>query len=348
MNELVDQVMDIEEAAGYWDARLRAPDCTHAERLAHEEWKKADPSHARAFESLQTIIEELPSIASMPEIQSMRAAALSRANEESLNHSNPTHWRLIGGSLAASFLVIIFSSILFFSFDIPYGNNTDTDNLQTPVFATIVGERIDVPLSDGTQATLNTDSKIDVKYNSEERAIRLVKGEAHFDVTHNPDKPFIVYTDRHKVTAVGTAFDVKLIGDAFEVTVTEGKVAVTRLYSDGTEAEQSKEMLLAGQQYSANAGGPAIRRKTDVATASSWRNGNAVFDDTPLIFAIQEMNRYSEVKLTIKDPKLANAKINGMFITGKQDSFIEALETYFSAQAKYVNDNEILLEPLAK
>lgn len=340
--------MDVEEAAGFWDARLRAPDCSAADRAAHEKWKNADPAHAQAFDGLQTMIEELPSIAAMPEIQSMRAAAVARSEEAVDAHPRRIGWLPIGGAIAASLAAIIGSTLFFMQPGAAPGEDAMAANDPTPVFATAIGERTDIPLTDGSTATLNTESEIDVRYRATERAIHLVKGEAHFDVAHNPDRPFVVYAGNYKVIAVGTAFDVKTVGDKVEVIVTQGKVAIKRLYADGAESIQSGAMLTAGQQFSARPTGPAIRQKADLAKATSWRKGNAVFDDIPLGLAAQEMNRYSTVKLTITDPGLANTRINGMFITGKQDSFVEALEAYFGVRARQVSDTEILLEPAAR
>ncbi|GAA0464783.1 FecR domain-containing protein [Parasphingorhabdus litoris] len=348
MTRAVIKDMDVEEAAGFWDARLRAPDCSAADRAAHEEWKNADPAHAQAFDRLQKMIGELPSIAAIPEMQSMRAAALARSEEAVDTRPRRIGWLPIGSAIAAS-LAVIFGATLFFMQPGPApGEDALATSIPTPIFATAIGERTDIPLSDGSIATLNTESEIDVRYSADERAIRLVKGEAHFEVAHNPDRPFVVYAGNYKVIAVGTAFDVKTIGDKVEVIVTEGKVAVKRLDADGTESIQSAATLLAGQQLSGRPVGPVSRRKADLATALSWRKGNAVFDDMPLGLAVHEMNRYSTVKLAIADPTLANTRINGMFITGKQDSFVEALEAYFGVRARQVSETEILLEPAAR
>lgn len=348
MTRAVGKDMDAEEAAGFWDARLRAPDCSAADRAAHQEWKNADPAHAQAFDRLQAMIGELPAIAAIPEIQSMRAAALARSEAAVDAQPKRIGWLPIGGAIAASLAVLVSSTLFLMQPGAAPGEDAMAINVPTPVFATAIGERTDIPLTDGSTATLNTESEIDVRYSADERAIRLMKGEAHFEVAHNPDRPFVVYAGNYKVIAVGTAFDVKTIGDKVEVIVTEGKVAVKRLNADGTENIQSGAMLIAGQQLSGRPAGVVSRRKADLAKAMSWRKGNAVFDDMPLGLAVHEMNRYSTVKLAITDPALANTRINGMFITGKQDSFVEALEAYFGVRARQVSDTKILLEPAVR
>ena len=345
MSERPERDMDAEEAAGFWDARLRAPDCSDNDRTAHEQWKMADPANARAFEALQTMIEGLPSIASKPEIQSMRAAALARSEEQHSSDPKRVKWLRFGGVIAASLAMVVVSALLFLQLGLTnYGKPTPT-SAPMAVYSTAIGERTDVPLADGTIATLNTDTAIDVHFNPGERAIHLVQGEAFFDVAHNPDQPFVVYAGDYEVTAVGTAFAVKAVDGTLEVIVTEGRVAVTQDRPDDQGRVHAATVLDAGQQFIGRPTGLALRRSANLAKATSWRDGQAVFDDTPLALAAEEMNRYSDVKLRISDPELAAKRIDGMFLTGRQDSFVEALETYFGGKARRISDTEILLEP---
>ena len=345
MNEITDKVMDAEEAAGFWDARLRAPDCSDNDRKAHEQWKMADPANARAFEALQAMIEGLPSIASKPEIQSMRAAALARSSERHSNKPERTNWLRIGGAIAACLVLALVPALLFFAPGLTDDGNSTGIDAPLAVYSTAVGERSDVPLADGSIATLNTDTAIDFHFDRGSRAVHLVQGEAFFDVAHDPDQPFVVYAGKYEVIAVGTAFSVKSVDGSLDVVVTEGRVAIRRVRSGETGRQHSQTFLDAGQQFIGRPTGRSFRLKADLDKAIAWRDGRAVFDDTPLARAAEEMNRYSAVKLRISDPDLARKTIDGMFITGNQDSFVEALETYFGARAKRVSDTEILLEP---
>ncbi len=348
MNSPAETDMDTCEAAGFWDARLRAPDCSDADRAEHEEWKSADPANAQAFNGLQKMIKDLPTIALMPEVQSMRSAALSRSQESAAPTPNSTRWSFASKAFAASVAAVAMTALLVMQTGSNVEGVTHAVNDHTPVFETAVGDRTDIPLTDGTIATLNTDSEIDVRYGLDERAIHLTRGEAHFDVAHNPDRPFVVYAGDYKVIAVGTAFDVRTLEDTVDVTVLEGKVEVKRIDQDDREGLQRGAMLVAGQKLSVRQAGPALRRQANLSVAASWRNGNAVFEDTPLMIAVQEMNRYSDVKLTISDYELANTEINGVFIAGRQDSFVAALEAYFGVTATHVSGTEIHLEPSAR
>jgi transmembrane sensor len=83
-----------------------------------------------------------------------------------------------------------------------------------------------IRLADGSRVQLNTDSEIDVSLQKERRQIRFVKGEARFDVAHDPSRPFLVTARDGSLQAMGTVFNLRQRKDFTELTVIEGKVAV--------------------------------------------------------------------------------------------------------------------------
>src|ERR1044072_2505553 len=66
----------IAEAAGAWDARLRAPDCSDEDRARFAEWRDADPAHQQTFERLQAIVGTLRHERSRADISALRDEAL--------------------------------------------------------------------------------------------------------------------------------------------------------------------------------------------------------------------------------------------------------------------------------
>ena len=86
-----------------------------------------------------------------------------------------------------------------------------------------------ITLADGSIVTLNTASRIETRMNGQERTVRLLEGEAFFEVAHDATRPFRVYAGDGMTVAVGTAFSVRLNKNAVEVVVSEGKVAYSRV-----------------------------------------------------------------------------------------------------------------------
>ncbi len=118
--------------------------------------------------------------------------------------------------LPAFTLVIIFSFSFFGTVLPPEASNN--------IYLTSIGEYSTQTLDDGSVLSLNSNSHVEVNYTPSKRVINLLKGEAHFHVTPDSNRPFEVYAGNRMVKAVGTAFSVYRLKDNIEVLVTKGKV----------------------------------------------------------------------------------------------------------------------------
>ncbi len=98
---------------------------------------------------------------------------------------------------------------------------------QDPEYITSIGEQRTVPLDDGSRIALNSNSQVQIEFTADKRTVRLLRGEAFFEVAHNKERPFVVIAGENEVTAVGTAFEVRYEPDHIDVTLVEGKVNVT-------------------------------------------------------------------------------------------------------------------------
>src|SRR5262249_789825 len=93
-------------------------------------------------------------------------------------------------------------------------------------YATAVGKRDSIQLSDGSRVILGPDSRLTIRsdYGAKTRAVELV-GDAYFDVRHDADKPFSVRVGRALVEDIGTTFAVESdAGDTTTVAVISGSV----------------------------------------------------------------------------------------------------------------------------
>jgi hypothetical protein len=101
-----------------------------------------------------------------------------------------------------------------------------TENITSLHFETRHGEQLSRRLTDNSVLHLNTDSAVTIRYGKTERLVTLTSGEADFEVTHEPTRPFRVFAGSAEVVDIGTQFDVRLEHDSTVVTVVEGRVAV--------------------------------------------------------------------------------------------------------------------------
>jgi transmembrane sensor len=220
-------------------------------------------------------------------------------------------------------------------------------------YTTAVGGFASVPLKDGSNITLNTATEVSVALTGQERHIDLARGEAFFEVAKDAKRPFVVNAGKKRVIAVGTQFSVLRDGDGIRVIVTEGTVRIEDNGAGSTlppalplSAPRSADAVLLSAGSVAHAGdaGVLVRKETASETQGqlSWRSGLLMFRDQTLGEAAAEFNRYNERQIVIRDPAIANLKIEGNFRATNVDAFVRLLESGFPVRATEI-DSQIVL-----
>jgi len=286
----------VESEASAWLARIQGQKCEASEK-GLQDWLRADPAHREAFERATEIWDLLPGVARP---FGLRVAA---------NDRKARRHRI--AAIAAIFLATL-----------GLGAASLAWLTARPTFTTRVGQQQITALEDGTSVALNTDSKVTVLYSPNERRVRLDRGEALFDVTHNPSRPFIVTAGNEEVRALGTSFVVRRDKGRIAVTLVRGRVEITR--HDG-ERVVRQAMLAPGERATIEpVGAPEIDHPS-VDTVTAWRRGEVVFDDVRLADAIAELNRYGGVRLIASEPAVANIRVSGVFATNDAREFANAV-----------------------
>ncbi|CAN7523379.1 FecR family protein [Neorhizobium sp. LjRoot104] len=275
-----------EEAAG-WVARLGSSDATDADHRRFELWKMQDPAHAAAFEEMSSLWGDL---AAVPETIA------------------PRRRRVVGGGIAALLLMGCLGII---------ASETGLIARYRSDFYTPVGVIRRIDLDDGSVVTLNTDSAIQVRYGQTERRIVVLRGEAFFDVTPNPARPFVVSGDETQAIALGTHYAVR-VGARDEVMVEEGHVAVT--------SGSQRAVLETGGTAHLGADGRLATGSGDVADLTSWRSGKLVFSGRPLGEVLDRIGRYQHGRIVVLDDEAAQLRVSGVFAANDVDQTFAALQ----------------------
>lgn len=152
-------------------------------------------------------------------------------------------------------------------------------------YRTAAGEIRAVPLPDGSQVVLNSNSAIDLDYTEGARTVKLVRGELLATVAKGRDAPFQVETRDISATALGTQYTVKLADTYSRVAVQESTVVVTSHNGGGALR------LTSGQQADLNRGG-LITQSTAPTHRPDWANGQLVFNSTPLPQVIERLGHH--------------------------------------------------------
>ena len=234
------------------------------------------------------------------------------------------------------------------------------DRSQTPpgafddIYETSIGEHSSVNLPDGTEVVLNTNSHIRVNYTDTARFILLSRGEAHFSVAEDNDRPLTVHAGNRFILAVGTAFNVEISRDKIvEIIVTEGKVLIVEQTApvsrgipvDIIKISQDAPVVSEGEAAILDSTDARIRKiaPEEVAVDLSWREGNLIFQGETLEEAIHEISRYTSVEFEILDDRIRAVRVAGLFKAGDINGLLLTLQENFQIPSQRVGTERVLL-----
>lgn len=197
---------------------------------------------------------------------------------------------------------------------VAHTNQKEFNTIKTPS-----GKFFTLLLPDGTVVKLNAQSTFSFpsQFASNRREVYL-KGEAYFNVHHDPAHPFVVKTDYFEAKAVGTSFDVRSYdAEHANVTLVEGKLIVSN-------DKQSPTLIHPNQQTSFNADGTLTTSDTDTYQYTEWRNGIFYFDDISLREVLREMGRWYNIDVEVQNKQALSTKLH--FVADRNASISEALK----------------------
>ena len=279
---------DVLEEAAEWLMRLSESDLSANERAEWERWKVSSPERDRAWARAQLLQSKL---GGLPPALAM--SALDR----------PTHpeRRAALGKLALLLAVM----------PVGWGGWKLAQSQQwTADYRTHVGERRELVLADGSRITLNTDTAIDVRFDSRQRLVQLREGEILVQTAADAVRPFLVSTRQGHMQALGTRFTVRELGSRTYLAVLEGAVKVVL----AENAQGAPLVVNAGQRTNFSAqtfGGVEVAERN----VGAWAQGMLMADKMRLADFVAELARYRRGVVRC-DPGIADLLISGAFPVG--------------------------------
>lgn len=334
---------DIFAAAADWHTRLEDEDPTPATRVEFDIWLAADPRHLEAYRSVERMWSRMGAARADSRVLELRREALSAPLRPRRKLRLVT---LAAAVLVSGVLILVWPQLRDRTID---GSTTlATAPMEGGTFRTSVGERSTVTLSDGSSVVLNTNTQVDISFSSRARRVRLLSGQAWFQVARNPSRPFVVEAGNQQVVALGTAFDVSIEQREVQVTLLEGRVSVEPIpsaFADFLTSPPPAAVLLPGEALTVRAKEPVRKQRADLSKVSSWRRGQVVFNNDTLDTAIAELNRYTTTKIELADASLGSLKVSGVFYAGRSDSFLETVTGYYPIRIAERTGGRIVLAP---
>jgi len=201
-------------------------------------------------------------------------------------------------------------------------------------------------LPDNTSVILNRNStvKFPEYFTGNVREISIF-GEAFFEVSHNPEKPFIIHASGLDIKVVGTSFNVESPeGSGYvKVTVNTGKVLV---YPTGTLPEKSETdgfFLTAGEiaTYSLETG-QILKGVNDNLNVLSWKTGVLTFREARMADVLEALETKYQTRFIVDKKDLLNQRLTARFENESLDNVLETLSLIFNLKVEK-KDGEIII-----
>ena len=279
------------------------------------ELSRLDPAHAIDVDKILREIDRTVVIFPADDYVSASKKRANLAHRRELNMAAPRSplrrlrvasvWKLLG---AACVLCLLLSFDAYTS---------------SKVYATDVGERRTISLNDGTVVRLNTDSRLEVHFSPHAREVRLLAGEALFEVHHESARRFFVISGATRVESLGTIYSVRQNRNGVGVVVFEGKVRVSTIGQHRSEPIHAPAMTAVVVAD----GRIELSRMThdELARARAWTAGRLSFRGATLQEIVDEFNRYRHVPIVVDDPTLGQQRFGGQFRVEDSNEFLSAL-----------------------
>jgi transmembrane sensor len=316
-----DELTSISEQAAHWWVLFRGKAISSAERQEFAQWIARSPERVEAYlrvarvhtavthadlrwpkTATAVLVREAVDSAHEPAVLPVRRIQSQRTRQWPLSG-------LLGVGLMASLLFLA----------IGLGWHT----LSLPQhYSTGFGEQLSVVLADGSHVTLNTDSKIEVRLHPDQRVVRLLQGEALFEVAHDPKRPFDVQVGHAILRDVGTRFDVHQRPESTLVTVVEGQVAIIATGPHDAAAASLPELSASDRAVIDSNGSVKLQHGVNTLEAIAWTNRSLIFHRRPLGEVAEEFNRYNREHIEIRSPQLEAQEITGTFRSDDPASFL--------------------------
>ncbi|AQQ69062.1 hypothetical protein Mag101_16565 [Microbulbifer agarilyticus] len=329
-------IWQIEAEAREWFMLQGERALSGSEEIAFAQWME-HPHNRRAYQQLQQIDQSLAALA---------------AGEAGASLRQPSGLSVLMETLRSYFGVsplngIAFACTLLLAVGMVYLAPWQSEPA-VQAYASELAQVRDVVLEDGTRVTLGGDSALEAEFSEDSRRIKLLRGQAFFAVSKDPERPFVVRAQGAEVRVVGTRFDVRTgskLNPAVKVTVEEGIVDVARKNTADTDGLYSKVRLTAGQQIKVDEHVISPISKVDTTNVASWRQGKFSYRDAPLSEIVADANRYRNDRIVIGTRELESLRVTTAFTADQADTLVAMLEQSLPVRVFKEPDGRVVIWP---
>ena len=323
------------QEAARWHTRLGSG-LTEAQRREFEAWV-AKPANAGEFHACRYLLDvamELKGRQRVEVLASIEDAKPARSRLAALRQGLAGGSVWMSGAVAAAVVlavVIVWSALR-------------TQGYVAQTYQTATGQERQVVLPDGSVVGLNTQTELEWVGSPHDRRVRLMRGEAYFQVVHDASRPFRIVLAHSQVQVLGTRFDVyQMANGDVRVSVVSGTVAVEALDNGAGATPSWSRRLTTGQQIEYSPVGlVADVHPVAAQKVIGWRQGIHETQGEPLSDFVSDLSRYTTERIVIADPRAAVQKVGGAFSIHDIDDSLDRLSRVAPVTVTHENGEVIL------
>lgn len=323
----------IDREAIDWLQKLTSGEMTPEDVAALQRWRMGSPQHEAAFVEAKRLWQDAGEagyvLFDRGENFAARLDALGRRHRKTMNRR-----AVLGGGIAA-----ISAASVYGVLNPPLGLWPSLSEL-TADYRTATGEQRNVTFAGDVAINLNTQTSLAVRAaEGAEDRIELIAGEASFATPARAKRPLVVLAADGKTIAESGRFDIRYTASGarspISVTCFEGTVRI--------ECGADLTDLLPGQRVHYDHAGLGQIAAVDPQVASEWQRGIIEFRGTPVVEAVEEINRYRPGRVILMNTALAQKQLNGRFRIDQLNDALLGLERAFGAKLKQLPGGIVLL-----
>ncbi|WP_437879887.1 FecR family protein [Pseudomonas sp. LRF_L74] len=285
---------DLMEQALEWHVLLQDIDVTDQQRRDAHAWHERSDAHRDAWQRAEDVWRRLDPLAEALSAPAVLPTVASRRRR----------WFRPALACAAS---LVLALVLIPTLDPAWHADYRTD----------IAQHGSWQLADGSRLELAADSALDVDYSDKQRRVRLLRGQAWFQVAADAGRPFIVSAEGGETRALGTAFAVRLGEDHVRVVVAEHSVQVSTM--------NQHQVVQQGQVIDYSHDRLSLRSDTLASNELAWRKQRLVFVRAPLSEVLGELQHYLPGYLRLTDGQLGQLPVTVVIDTRQPDKALSSL-----------------------
>jgi transmembrane sensor len=304
----------LRKQAAKWFLRMRGAEPDHPQRGEFERWLLQHPRHAEEYHKVAEVWDDFDST---PKLESLAQAVLQQKLEQDIQRKK------LAGRVVKASLVLVMGFFSLFGYQ--SWRNWQAQPVMQLAQESHIGQIISQQLPDGSTLTLSPNSALEVSYYRHQRIITLKHGEAIFEVSKDPQRPFIVNADSARITVLGTRFLVNRLDERVLVAVDHGHVQVESLTPAG-QVLASPIYLTNDKMGEVRANQPATALSGHARDAFAFTQGKLIFDNAPLSEVAQTLSRYRHKPvLAVTSAKQQQAHISAVIKIAEMENFLAIL-----------------------